>query len=158
MSYDNYECAIVLAYRVKLTGVPIGLVSKNELPNPNKLGGMANLTRLESAMQSGVCTWVQLTDEEHAARTKAVEDAIALGSILLKNRKTRADKGVSRRRKKGPPNVTELLPSSTTMDISTPHVAATVTALPRSHTTPPHLLTPPTSQSTLPRSLASLLN
>jgi hypothetical protein len=66
MNYRNYEGKIVEKYGVELKGWPIG----SGICNPGTLGGRPQLEKLLSALESGQCNWVVLSDDELEERKR----------------------------------------------------------------------------------------
>ena len=67
MNYRNYEGKIVEKYGVELKGWPTG---NPGVCNPATLGGRPQLEKLLTALESGQCHWVVLTDDELEERKK----------------------------------------------------------------------------------------
>lgn len=84
MEYARYDERIVEVYKVRLVGHPFGI------KNPSEITTSPDLRTLRTALASGQCHWVRLTNEEHAAHMKELE----------KQHTAALEKGEPRRRKR----------------------------------------------------------
>lgn len=94
MQYVNYEQDIVQRYRVVLEGW-----TYDKLVNPSELStAVEPLRHLLNAIKNGSCKFVKLSSEERKRRAAEYEAKLASGEVTGKQRKTRKDAGVKRKR------------------------------------------------------------
>lgn len=93
MNYASYSTAIVLQYKVKLVGW-----THSKIVSPSEIGSIQDLRVLRDALRSGECKWVRLTKSQVDEYTAELEKE---GQAVVKKRKTRSDKGTSRKAKTG---------------------------------------------------------
>jgi hypothetical protein len=95
MQYVNYEEAIVQRYGVVLEGWTF-----DRFVNPSELStALPPLQKLLDALNDGSCKFVKLTREQRKAREKAYLTKLASGEVQVRERKTRKDAGIRRKRK-----------------------------------------------------------
>ena len=74
MNYTNYELHIIKHYGAALIGWPVS----GHVRNPSKIGGRQEVEKLLNALESEMCKWVKLTQEQlvaQAAQNKAWQAA-----------------------------------------------------------------------------------
>ena len=97
MQYTNYEEQIVQKYRVELQGWTF-----DKFVNPSVLStSLHGLKRLLDAINNGQCKFIKLSHLEVKRRCEELQKKQIEGTVAVKTRKPRADRGIKRSRKKG---------------------------------------------------------
>ncbi len=92
MSYEQYDCEIVLRYGVQVVGWPSGI----PFTNPSKILSVTDLITLRDVWHAKICRWVRLSSLEMTRFKKELEAREMAGG--KKVRKKRSDAGKKRTR------------------------------------------------------------
>jgi hypothetical protein len=96
MQYTNYEELIVQKYHVELKGWTF-----EQFVNPSALStSLLGLKRLLDAINDGHCKFIKLSLLELKRRREELQKKQIEGTVPVKTRKPRADRGIKRPRKK----------------------------------------------------------
>ena len=98
MNYQNYNTQIVERLGVKLVGW-----TYHKLVSPYEIHCVDDIRELHNALVCGACFWMRLSKREMTRHKADMETREAAGEVVVKKRKERSDKGVSKgpRKKSG---------------------------------------------------------